>query len=231
MLGAETVFSPFSPKGKNQESEEKGAGPEERGQEQPQTTPFDFMGFSPPPPPPPEFAGEIPGSDPSGFASLEPKMMPVGLAFRDRLSQPASSIWDIFDLQLEKYVTPIILRMYWSWILVSAALAIVCLTALLLDEFGFFPNRMPRQGSAASSQEHELETVRSPDMTAGVALIGESSRLPRLSLDVLAYLAGIYLIASSVLAARVVIESMVVLFNVANHVRQIERNTRPQPRM
>lgn len=46
--------------------------------------------------------------------------------------------------------------------------------------------------------------------------------------ELIFFAAKLWLTISTVLAVRVGIESLIVLFNIAMHVRQIERNTRPQ---
>lgn len=189
---------------------------------QPDFTPFDFGGFSPPPPPPPDFGGE-------DFGSLEPSQVPVGPAFRNRLSKPATSIWDIFDWRLEKYVTPVLLRFYW---LMAVVMAFVCIgifslsfvfntVSISISAIGVKPSARSNSNSASSASGSQRSSeVRSP--------FQEGSVPDQMKDELIFFALKLYLVVSTVFAVRIGIESLIVLFNIALHVRQIERNTRPQ---
>lgn len=129
----------------------------------------------------------------------------------DRRFQPSNSLWDLFDLKFEKYVTPLIIRVTWMIVLLIAGLWIVTILGMLV--LALLPEMdLPKSNSIRRGPEVEFTTPaafsESP-MPSTVAWL--TNRL----LVVLAALTSIVGVGLMVLWIRVSLETVIVIFNIA----------------
>jgi hypothetical protein len=170
-------------------------------------------GVIPPPLPPPPMAGTVPlQTGPPGMG--EPQMAGVS-AFQSNVSQrfkPAKSIFDIFDFRFETYVTPIIIRFTWGLALLGVLIYFGLELYVAVDRL------MPKTEAAevVADVEERIE-FRMPE---------KSSKFNR-SLTMVAFLTlRITLVLIMVLWVRVLLETSIVLFNIAMSLQSIDRKTK-----
>jgi hypothetical protein len=140
------------------------------------------------------------------------------------------SFWDLFDFRFEKSLTPWIVRLSWVLILIVGALWIV---AIVVGVLGAVLPDIP--DSERYATEARLKTY-SPAVGSIPGNTPSSGTTPSLTSALrvnrwLAVLTGGISVLLGVLWLRVVLESVIVLFNIAATVAQIDRklNTSGSP--
>lgn len=167
------------------------------------------------PPPPPENSDSVPGKQ---SAKTRPNYKAGGrnLGQYQRMIanrfQTASGLLDIFDWKFEKYVTPIIVRFTWVVCVLLAALVIVLILLVLVLVLA---PELPVQGVADTpsnfNRPSEYRFVQMPTwFTRRVFAIGWA-------------VGSAVGIALSLLWTRALLETLIVVFNIASSLSSIDR--------
>lgn len=154
-----------------------------------------------------------------------------GLADRHRPSMTAATSWfDLFDFKFEKYLTPWIIRLTWAVALVVSAVWL----AMLL--FGVVWTLIPSAAEANLSQTQlrAEQELTSPGLEAPETE-SPRSRLkwrplklpPQVVLATAMALTTIIAIMVCLLWVRVFLETVIVVFNIATTLKDIERKLTP----
>jgi hypothetical protein len=155
-----------------------------------------------PPIPPPSAAA-------SEFSDLP--HLPVRRTYVERSGfTPAKSIWDIFDFHFERYVTPIIVRVTWAIAVFVAGAWVFGMTALCIYTW------LPEQQGKGARDEIRFQTE--PRFTP-------PKWLEKRVITTIAYAHAVIAAVLVLLWVRVVLESMIVLFNIAKSLASIDRKT------
>ena len=153
---------------------------------------------APPPPAPSYTAAE---------KTAAPELMP--LTSRTRPEQPAT-LWDIFDLSFSRYVTPLIVKITWVLTLFfTSAWLLIIFTVLLID---LMPDTPVRSSPRPSMQFELADKIDYAWWRGLVRLIVLATQITGALLFVL--------------GMRVVLESVMVVFNMAASLRSIDRKTK-----
>lgn len=165
-----------------------------------------------PPPPPP-----LP-SRPSSPLVSHRQSLPYRAGFR-----PSSSLFDIFDIHFEKYVTPLIAKITWIFTL---AIALLWLIGLLYDAINtWIPHTEKPSVVLAPSLRRpgsldELARDRSATSTEKGSKL--SDRLIRRFWIIFRQVMSVIALFLTVLWIRVALESMIVLFRIAKSLSSID---------
>ena len=138
---------------------------------------------------------------------------PISSSFQKAASQrfkPATSIFDVFDLRFETYVTPIIIRTTWVLFLIAAAIY------LLQTTYESFIPAFRSTRSVASSLEYEVNSMRA---TAELASNRWISTLTSYAIRLLT-------LSIALLWVRVCLETTIVIFNIATSLHSIDQKTK-----
>ena len=184
-----------------------------------------------PPAPPPEQSSV---SDESLYSELsEQKIARAGLGTKSSVShhrgvkrkwQSSSSIWDVFDFQFRRYVTPLIVKITWivflavtaAWLTFAVAIFVMALPGN--SELSFSSNTgFPSDVSVSSPQYRQGRIAESP---------GPFWKLSEAALFKVAMMITTVILASiGVLWVRVVLEAIIVIFNIAETLSEIRNET------
>jgi hypothetical protein len=147
----------------------------------------------------------------------------------------AASLLDLFDLSFKRYVTPLIVKITWLLTLTLAGLWLTVTVVLLV--FSLLPSEDEKQPTApartivvprrAVDRSVHLDFGQGVNMNQGpdesdFATLGMLVRIVYLASQVI----GVVLM---LLWVRVVLESVIVVFNIAASLRSIDRKTRGSP--
>jgi hypothetical protein len=132
-----------------------------------------------------------------------------------RRFRPATSWFDIFDWKFEKYLTPWIVRA--SWIV---CLAMAFMWAILIV-LGTFWSLAPKLDASRDGGQREAYETHAEDLSQLPEWL--SSRI----VTTIAGIMGICLIVFGLLWTRVVLEMVVVLFNIAMTLTSIDQKLEP----
>jgi len=128
----------------------------------------------------------------------------------------ATSLFDIFDFKFEKYVTPIIVKVTWVLVVVIAGLWITAATVGIIAS-------MPQKGfgeirGSAGYGAMPLREIKDSTVSLEVRL---------LFMRAFMFVVTIISTVIGLLWARVALEAMIVLFNIANAAASIDSKTPP----
>jgi len=178
----------------------------------------------PPPPPRPEH-------EPEPETETEPHTPPASPqpSYIQRAGfRPATSLLDIFDLQFEKYVTPLIIKLTWLTALVCASLWLLALLVLTL--ITWMPDKGTLFSQKARSGAPKVSRNSSPpwlteDSAKDRASAKDSELATWFRLRIAATAGYIMTAIATILGVlwiRVILESMIVLFNIAKSLSSID---------
>lgn len=185
----------------------------------------------PPQPPAPTSRAQAPAAKTPSveeFATEEPKTSGDFSRFKKRSSiekyranndglRPATSWLDIFDWKFEKYLTPWILRLVWICCLVGAGFWLLLLTLSTIGSF--FP--MESSGSFRRASSSSVA-----GMLQAIPLI--RSLGPETLVNIAKFFGFVILLTGATLFLlwiRVILESFIVIFNIATSLKSIDEKT------
>jgi predicted nucleic-acid-binding Zn-ribbon protein len=150
---------------------------------------------------------------PVAVASISPAITPSFHSTVARRFKKPSSAWDFLDFKFEKYLTPWIIRITW---VMSCGMAVVLLLVLLVT---FATN------SAASDESAPIE-VPAGD-TFDYKLPSRTTFATDATVRLTAFCVCVFLLILGLLWLRVVLETLIVVFNIATSVASIDEKTKP----
>jgi hypothetical protein len=118
------------------------------------------------------------------------------------------TLLDVFDLTFARFVTPIIVKIIWVIMLVAAGLWLLLLTFLLVA--GLVGSSGIGMGSFGASP------------------IGVESRLVAALIQIVLYVVQVTATGAVLLFWRLMLESIMTLFNISNSLKSIDRKTRAE---
>ena len=127
-------------------------------------------------------------------------------SYRKAVSQrfeTSNSLFDLFDWKFEKYITPMIIRITW----VIVVFAVFCMFVY----FMIGPEVWASIGSGSSGSSS-----------------GAGFRIPLWTIHVIVRIVQAVMMVITLLWVRVILESMIVIFNIARGISNIEKNTGPR---
>lgn len=153
-----------------------------------------FPPAAPPPPTPPPFPEDVAPQSPFAPSNDSEQWPSYRRAVQDRF-QPATSVLHIFDWRFEKYLTPWIVRITWIVFLVSFALTLLWIAYFIVA------------------------------IVAGGNPLGGGLGLLNISLVAIAFSLATYTIgiAATMMWVRVVLEMIIVVFNIATTLSRMEK--------
>ena len=131
--------------------------------------------------------------------------------------RPATSWLDIFDWKFEKYLTPWVLRLVWICCLVGAGFWLLLLTLSTIGSF--FPPETSDGFRRASSSSVAA-------MLGAIPLVRSLS--PETLVNIVKFIGFVFLFTSATLCLlwiRVILESFIVVFNIATTLKSIDDKT------
>lgn len=131
-----------------------------------------------------------------------------------RRFQPSNSWLDVFDWKFEKYLTPWIVRLTWVLALVLAAISII-LTARAVF-VGSVSDLLPKQRASPPPRIEQKWEFQVPEKV---------SEPPMVFYRVLGFVLGVVVTIVGLLWLRVILETVIVLFNIARSLASIDRKT------
>jgi hypothetical protein len=137
----------------------------------------------------------------------------------------SKSFWDILDFKFEKYLTPWIVRVSWATALVVALMWLVVLTFGLLMSIIPTPETDTRNGSSPRTAPQEYDRSARPGWHFDLSPVREYSA--KTALAIVAYLTAIIGCVVSLLWIRVVLECVIVIFNIAQTLTSIDASIKP----
>ena len=167
-----------------------------------------------------------PAAAPAMATPVAAAAMPAYSSVAASRFRPSTSIWDVFDFKFEKYLTPWIIRVTWIAALIVTGLTISLYTFVLVASF-VPKNSTPQtassqEGSSASEPRSRLAIERlMPDGLSGDDR-GDSNAQTIL-LNVFTWVSMTIAVLVSLLWIRVLLEMMIVLFNMATSLASIDR--------
>ncbi len=159
-----------------------------------------------------ELASGVEQSNPISMRPLHERRGTERRARYSHAAQKPISIWDFFDVRFQRYLTPVIIRIAWGLCLVLAFLGVTLAGVLLLS---------PKLPQSASSMARYLPR-HTEFHSSGI----ERERTS----DSFGYRLFVWLsfvVASAIFlwTARIIFESIIVLFNIAKSLTSIEQAT------
>jgi hypothetical protein len=182
-----------------------------------QTKPVDV----PPPPPIPEDTSPplsdftpAPPAETTVSESPSESPRPAGL----RKMQPSRSWWDLFDWKFEKYLTPWIIRFTWA-LAVTWTLIVILLLSFSVVSSAFESEKKPQFDSQSQADIDMLLQSLSPQ---------EKSTGARWAWKLIGYGTAVVLSVLALLWTRVVLECLIVVFNIAETATSIDDSLKRQ---
>lgn len=138
-------------------------------------------------------------------------------AVRERLTRVDKfTIWHLFDFKFQYYLTPWIIRAYWVLTLLTTSIYLVFLTVVLI--FSFAPDVSFSTSTSQPSSGWTPGTVPSSPSEFSIRAIAVIARIVR-------YIAAVVVAIFAVLTVRIICEILIVIFNIATTLTNIERQT------
>ena len=174
--------------------------------------------------------------DDDSFASIASTARRNFSRATQRRFKPSTSVFDIFDWKFERYVTPWVIRFTWMAIVgLTATWFLAAVIALLVTVTPEFKTDTSKDSSTRSSSK----TLETPNKTyeqteyrptttgyrfdSGAVGRNSAQYLLRVALAVFAFLTAMVMMMIFLLWVRVVLESVIVLFNMAETLTSIDR--------
>lgn len=199
----------------------------------------------PPPPPEPELPALAEQPTPPELETAIHSLDTVG-AGRVKLlgKQPQRGQWLLLllDFRLQYYLTPWIIRAAWMLALVFAGCQLLLLTVMLISYSGIasepdhqpsaagaVPFQWPPEGAAVENMPDfgRGRAAREAPAPANPAIASRTADSVRaISLRLAIWLLGIWFVLMGLLTIRVICELVIVIFNIADSLMAIDRNTK-----
>ncbi len=202
---------------------------------------------TPPPPPEPELPAPAEQPHPPELETAIHSLDTAG-AGRVKLlgKQPQRGQWLLLllDFRLQYYLTPWIIRAAWMLALLFAACQLLLLTVMLISYSGIasepdhqppgaraVPFQWPPEGAAAENMPDfgrgRPRAAREAPAPANPPIASRTADSVRaISLRLALWLLGIWFVVMGLLTIRVICELVIVIFNIADSLMAIDRNTK-----
>lgn len=175
--------------------------------------------------PTPTVAKQLPNataapSDPFDFTSDSP--VSSTRRFMHKKKKP-KGLWDFIDLGFHHYLTPIIVKIIWGLCLALAALGLAVAALFLIHSM------LPEEASHASSYENSGPTTNSrPSRRTSSQPSVVEEKTMELVYKILSWIGLAVITVIILLVVRVICESIIVLFNIAESLVSIDKKTAVQ---
>jgi hypothetical protein len=170
------------------------------------------------PPPPPPFPSEQRSEEERAFSVIAASARRAFRAGIRRRFRPATSWFDLFDWKFEKYLTPWVVRATWIAYVIQAFLAVLVIAIFTLWAW------LPEPKSAARSPRTTTNYEDRPTSRSTSSYQMPDWLTARI-LSTAVALAAICAILIGLLWIRVLLETAIVLFNIAITLNSIDEKT------
>jgi hypothetical protein len=143
---------------------------------------------------------------------------PYSTMLKRRLQRP-TSFWDIFDFKFEKYLTPWIIRATWICVCALSAVSLLVLViTMIADSVTVERNHSVVGQESTQPKDSDIQWSFADNQFTGTA-----KRIGIVVIQVVATILGLLWI-------RVILETEIVIFNIATSIASIDRKTKEAKR-